>query len=445
MSPGRSGSIAAFALSCLWAGAAHAQSSSTCSFDPAAATVTVTVDGNLARLAANRVTGEILLNGAPCAGATVLNTDSIQVSGGTQSDTVSLTGRLEPGLTPEAGGDSEIELSFALGPNLDHVIVNLRDGNDRLTFTSDGIDVRNDGDRDIFTGGTEHIRVNAGGGDDRIDASAYDSIVPPPSGTVIHLYGGSGDDILTGSTTIVSWLHGEDGADTLNGGDSNDQLCGGMGDDRMFGRGGNDRFLHDVAIADGADDMRGGDGIDELLYGGGPGESRVNGVTVTIGDAQPDGEPGEGDMVRGDIENVAGGAGPDVLVGNDVRNILSGYTGDDEVYGGGGDDVLRGFAGNDILVGDDGNDLLSGDSGDDFLGGGRGADELFGEGGRDELHGGGGEDILDGGDGRDEYFGDPGNDLIRNADAFAENVDCGEGATDDAEADPLDTFVGCEL
>jgi hypothetical protein len=86
-----------------WSGQSEA---ATCAFDAAAAAVTVTVNGQLANLAAKRTTGEILLNGAPCAGATVLNTDSIQVSGGSTSDTVSLTGRFEPdGATDDAEPD----------------------------------------------------------------------------------------------------------------------------------------------------------------------------------------------------------------------------------------------------------------------------------------------------------------------------------------------------
>jgi Ca2+-binding RTX toxin-like protein len=158
--------------------------------------------------------------------------------------------------------------------------------------------------------------------------------------------------------------------------------------------------------------MRGGPGYDWVDY-----RNRTNPVSVTIGDAQPDGEAGEGDKVRGDVENAYGGRADDVLVGNELQNYLDGWSGDDEVYGGAGNDVVRGETGNDILVGDDGDDILQGDTGNDFL---------------------------DGGPGRDSFEAWDGADTIANADGFADSVDCG-AATDDAEPDPLDTFIDCEL
>src|SRR6185503_5946033 len=111
-----------------------------------------------------------------------------------------------------------------------------------LTFTSDGIDVGNDLDRDILTAGVEWIRVDGLGGNDRIDASAYSSQPPGTSVGVIELYGGSGNDVLIGSSILVNYLYGEEDADTMYGGAANDALYGGPGDDRMFGRDGNDSF-----------------------------------------------------------------------------------------------------------------------------------------------------------------------------------------------------------
>jgi len=182
---------------------AQAQSAPTCSFDTATATLTVSANGNPARLRVVRATGEILLNLAPCAGATVLTTDSIQVNGGSLPDTVTLTGAFEPGLTPEADGSSEIEFSFALGGGFDHAVVYLGTGNDRATFSTDGIDLGGDGDRDLATAGTELVKVDGGAGDDRIDATAYASPAPPPNGTVIELYGGVGNDRLYGATSFM--------------------------------------------------------------------------------------------------------------------------------------------------------------------------------------------------------------------------------------------------
>jgi len=452
---GRVGLLTCVAILLLAAGVARAQSAPTCTFDPATARVTVSVNGLDARLKAVRWSGKIWLNDVACAGATVFNTDSIQVNGSPGYDPVTLIGRFEPGLTPEATSGSEIEISFALGGAGDAVFFELSPRRDVLVFTSDGIDVGNDGDRDILTAGTNIITVYGQGGNDRIDASAYTSPIPLPR---IVLYGGPGDDVLIAPTIPGVELYGDDGDDVLIGGDDDDELFGGMGADRMVGNGGDDYFGQrntvdgQEAIADGADDIRGGDGVDWLDYGG-----RIHGVTVTIGGTEPDGEPGEGDLVRGDVEQVRGGSGPDVLVGNGLANIFEGNEGDDELYGGGGNDTLidgQDAPSNDILVGGGGDDMLEAGLGDDFLDGGLGDDVLYGDfycggcvpgGGADILHGGPGGDALDGGDGVDEFFGDGGNDTFVNDDGYAETVDCGPGLADDPQPSSLDTFIACEL
>src|SRR5262245_11868629 len=84
-----------------WSGRAEAQIAPTCAFDPAAAAVTVKVDGVAAHLAVDPITDAIELNGVPCSGATTLNTDSIQVNGGSRPDTLSVTSpaTFAPGLT----------------------------------------------------------------------------------------------------------------------------------------------------------------------------------------------------------------------------------------------------------------------------------------------------------------------------------------------------------
>ncbi|MGF7176548.1 M10 family metallopeptidase C-terminal domain-containing protein [Azospirillum doebereinerae] len=50
------------------------------------------------------------------------------------------------------------------------------------------------------------------------------------------------------------------------------------------------------------------------------------------------------------IENAIGGAGNDVLVGNDAGNVLTGGAGDDTLTGGAGDDTLDGGTGTDTAV-----------------------------------------------------------------------------------------------
>ena len=151
-----------------------------------------------------------------------------------------------------------------------------------------------------------------------------------------------------------------------------------------------------------------------------------------------------------EIENVRGGLGDDILVGDGGANLLDGGAGDDTLTGGagndifivqnagdsvveeagGGYDIVRSslatytladyveqgeIAGNTLgagLVGNGGDNRLVGGDGADNLSGEGGNDELVGGTGNDTLAGGAGNDILDGGAGNDTLTGGAGNDIF---------------------------------
>ena len=182
-----------------------------------------------------------------------------------------------------------------------------------------------------------------------------------------------------------------------------------------------------------------------------------NGTTGLLADAD-DGKALELDDVRGDVENVTGGSGDDVLTGSSSANLLTGGAGNDNIAGGiagtctgtgsdtdslnGGDgnDIFQmGFAGNcsDILDGGAGTDIANyemrtvaltididgtaddGDSESDNIKttvegvmGGSGADSIVGSTGNDDLHGGAGNDSISGGTGADSICGGLGDDLL---------------------------------
>jgi Ca2+-binding RTX toxin-like protein len=81
-------------------------------------------------------------------------------------------------------------------------------------------------------------------------------------------------------------------------------------------------------------------------------------VTVTIDGHANDGASGEGDNVRGDVENVLGGNFADTLRGNSANNQLNGR---------GGTDLINGAAGNDLVIGGPNADDLRGLAGQDRL------------------------------------------------------------------------------
>ncbi len=95
------------------------------------------------------------------------------------------------------------------------------------------------------------------------------------------------------------------------------------------------------------------------------------------------------------IENGIGGAGADLMIGNQIANALTGG------------------AGNDVINGNEGNDVLTGDAGKDKMNGGTNNDLMTGGLANDKLTGGGGHDTLIGGAGADTHKGSGGNDVFK--------------------------------
>ena len=98
-------------------------------------------------------------------------------------------------------------------------------------------------------------------------------------------------------------------------------------------------------------------------------------------------------------DTIYGGAGNDRLYGDRGNDQINGGGGSDHFFGGTGADILRGGAGNDVLQGDAGDQINF--SGPTTVPGVPGNDQLLGSGGNDILFGGYGNDKLDGGAGTD--------------------------------------------
>jgi len=202
-------------------------------------------------------------------------------------------------------------------------------GRDRVTYLGRGagVAVTLDGAANDGEAG-EGDRVAA----EAVAGTAYADVLTG-DGAANDLLGHGGTDALSGA----------DGDDWLYGGDGDDVLTGGTGADRAFGEGGSDTFA-EGALANGGDDLSGGAGFDTVDYG-----LRVAAVTVTVDAPAGDGEEGEGDVVRFDVENVTGGAGNDTITGSWGPNALLGGPGTDRLTGGPGADLLDGGAGIDLL------------------------------------------------------------------------------------------------
>jgi hypothetical protein len=280
-------------------------------------------------------------------------------------------------------------------------------------------------------------------GSDSIVSGAGCATGPPPGfhadcadpvqDVVVQL--GNADDVAMLDASVAP-----PGGARLEGGDGNDALLGGGGPDVLVG-------------GAGADTMSGGGGVDTVTY-----DDRAAPVVVAIDDAGGDGEAGENDDVRSDVERVVGGSGADTLVGNIGANALDGGPGDDLLDGGVGPDALTGGDGVDTVtyagrgtpvavrlngLPDDGGAGEADNVSAEIVLGGSGADTLAGDGGANVLDGGAGDDVVDGGAGPDRLMGGPGQDVVLARDGAADTVDCG-GGLDFAATDPVDAAAACE-
>jgi len=230
------------------------------------------------------------------------------------------------------------------------------------------------------------------------------------------IVGTEGDDTLTGTegNDTLDGRGGNDvinalgGRDIVNGGTGDDTLDGGAGVDTMDGGQGNDTYF--VTTGDVLSDPGGidlvvstegwtlGSGFENLTLRG---SSLIGGS----GNELPNVLRSESDFRVG----LSGFGGNDTIFGAGTGNgggfgegndDLSGGEGDDEIHGAGGLDNLFGEAGNDLLFGDDGNDFIQGQEGNDTMFGGAGNDvfEMYGTGfgpfseGQDSIDGGAGID-----------------------------------------------------
>ena len=385
-----------------------------------------------------------------------------------------------------------------------------------LTGTGGRDTIRGTNGRDVIVGlgGDDVIRgrggndvICAGGGSDRVVAGAGDDWIIASTGSD-RISGGGGKDKLDGASGNDSLIGGA-GNDRLAAGAGQDQLAGGSGADRLGGGTGTDVVSfadHKSAVTadlDGtADDgskgerdlvgsdvenllggagpdrlegnqalnrLEGGAGDDLLLGGtgadvfvGGGGRDTVSyadravAVTADLNGQADDGVASEGDLVGGDVEQLVGGSGGDILTGAAGDDTLTGGAGDDLLVGGGSADVMSGGpgvdtvsyadravavtadldgqaddgsanegdliggdveqlvggSGDDSLTGAAGADILTGNAGNDLLSGGAGNDNILGNAGNDQLNGQPGDDTLLGGDGDDVLSGDEGLDTL---------------------------------
>ncbi|CAD7385208.1 calcium-binding protein [Xanthomonas arboricola] len=293
---------------------------------------------------------------------------------------------------------------------------------------------------DQLTGYEGNDSLSGGRGDDTISGQGGDDLLDGGEGAD-NLSGEAGNDQLFGGTQNDT-LYGGEGDDRLDGGANNDTLYGGGGNDRLDGGSGNDYLSGDVgsdiyvfgrtsgqdtifnyiydnmstdvlelAAGVAVSDVTVWRSSDDLVLAIKDTEARVTVSSHFYNDANG---PYTLNQIRFADGTIWDTAQIKSLVqastaGNDQ---LTGYQGNDSLYGGRGDDSVNGRGGDDLLDGGEGADNLFGEAGDDRLFGGAQGDTLYGGEGDDQLDGGANNDILYGGGGNDRLEGGSGNDYL---------------------------------
>ena len=449
--------------------------------------------------------GVITDNGAPlgfsCVGATVINIDTITVTGTAGIEVLNVD-LANGGFVGTDGNEVDIRADLLAGAG-NGLVITGTSGVDNIRFGTLGINLNGDDDADltfVATGGTVTTEtVNAGDGNDTVSGAgglgtgltATEALVLNGEGGNDTITGGSGADTIDGGagndvvdgaggndgatgTPATAEVHGGTGDDTVSGGAGNDDVYGDEGDDTLSGGSGNDNIDGGPGAAcalcwDWIDEGTGASGADVFLETVGSGTAtvdysgRTNPVTVTIGVGANDGETDELDTVTDDIYEVIGGAGDDSLTGSTtVANALAGGPGADTLNASTGEAVLdysTDTAGVSVDLSTDSNATVGGvqptvsggdaqgdlvSAGFDDIWGGDGNDTLTGDANDNAIDGGPGDDTIAGGDGTDTLTGWTGDDTFDEGDAENgdDTIDGGLGVDSvDYSARTTDTIV----
>ncbi len=204
--------------------------------------------------------GVILVNGAVCGDIDppdVWNTQRISIYGGDGSQKVRINldnGPFAPGYGDEAGTTDEIEFTVLLGQDFDSLRIAGTPAADDIGFGwVQGVMIvipainlnAADGDHDVKYLSADYVSAWGYDGNDTITGN------DPGTGTSaflpLYLFGGGGDDELTGGADRDR-LYAGSGNDTLRGGKAHDRLYAEdtvEGNDTLYGGDGNDVCISD--------------------------------------------------------------------------------------------------------------------------------------------------------------------------------------------------------
>src|SRR5919109_1049946 len=355
-----------------------AQSAATCALVPGTGIAKiVTVGPDNTTIAVDG--GQIVVNGAPCVGATTATTSQINYIGNSSPQNASIIAPTAFTRTTLGNGEIKFNVDGAGGEDsLTFDYTAAAAPNNSVIANAAGVNVNGDGDRDVTTPNVEGLTFVLGAGNDTLNGSA--AVLP------LIVSDGAGDD-------------------TASGGSGDDRFIGGIGNDTVHDDDtvcnfistgpGNDRGVTGLIRSGSEEGGTCGD-VWRLGEGGETGpepgdwfdfsatEFTNPGSILDVVTGAFSGSPGESAGLPCEIENARGGPG------NDIIRATSGGVSCDEphVFEGGdnvgtlrpdgseGPELLIGANANDILLGQGGNDRLVPYLGNDTADGGNGNDDV---------------------------------------------------------------------
>ncbi len=386
---------------------------------------------------------------------------------------VTLNGVADDGVLGSESDNLDADITKITGNN----VVNLLDGS-AATFAVTLIG--GDGP-DTLTGSDGSDSIDGGGGADTINAGLGNDVVTPGPGTDIYNGGGGSGDRLDYSGDAGGMnlsindgtndgegglenvgatfenLFGGSGDDTLTGDVNANTLAGNGGTDTIDGKGGADLIVGDPVLGpDGKCDLlRGGAGNDSFNIPFDTGcnttldySDHLAAVTISLNSAASPQlvATGETDTFAGNFVDVIGTAQPDTIAVSNAGgpHTLTGGLGNDTLSGAPGGADASSYADRAVPVAvdldgvnDDGQvgeaDILSNI---DNLIGGSAADTLTGDVGDNVLTGGLGNDVLGGGPG--------GSDTASYAERSVPVSADLDGVNDDGQAGEADTLTAID-
>lgn len=195
-----------------------------CPFDDYTRQLTVTLAPDEEVTLSVGVGDRILVDGRDCASITDVQRvpPIVRVPEGSFGDETVMVSQAGPGGSFPQGFSIEVNLGEGAS---DRVAVVGSDSPETFGFNGSGMF----GSLDIYQIGVERFELEAGGGDDRVDASGTD-VDTGSFDLPLRIRGGPGDDTLIGGPRDDRIL-GDEGNDTLDGGPGIDRLHGGDGSD----------------------------------------------------------------------------------------------------------------------------------------------------------------------------------------------------------------------